>query len=173
MTRQAWASVVVGGWLLSLPLVTATRVRVWQSDRVLWADALVKAPQKLRVVLNDGRQHELVGDVVYAEAAYRRVIGMALFQAHGSRYLRQFSEAAAETNLAHLLMKQGKLASAMVVLDMILTEWPMFPYAHYNKGAIFWAVGACEDARVEYDFAVRVEPSLPLPTTPCVPSATP
>lgn len=169
MTVHLRRRIVVALWLLSLSLATSIRCRVWASDRALWADAVEKAPLKPRVVMNDGRAHELAGDTEAAERAYRRVIGLS-FDQRRSLYVRRFSQAAAEVNLAHLDMKAGRLASAMRKLDDTLADFPTFPYAHYNRGAIFWAVGACEDARTEYRLALSGDPSLPMPTDPCASS---
>lgn len=161
--------IVVGVWLGALALTTAIRCGVWQSDAALWADARHKAPTKPRPVMNDGRVHELAGDEAYAERCYREVIWLT-WDDRRSAYVRRYSVAAAETNLAHLLMKKGQLASAMHVLDQTLEGWPSFPYAHYNKAAILWAIGACNDAELEYQIAMAGDPQLPPPKTPCEPS---
>ena len=167
---QTWRWAALAVWICGSGAVTFARCHVWLNDGALWADAVAKAPSKPRCVLNDGRTHELAGDLGYAEQAYRRVIGIALTDEARTAYVRRFSQAAAETNLAHLRMKDGKLASAMEILDGTLKAWPEFPYAHYNKAAILWVVGECQDARIEYDIALTGDPSLPLPKVPCTPA---
>lgn len=168
MARQTWTRVIVASWLIGLAFATHSRVHVWQSDLNLWKDAYAKAPLKPRSAINYGRTLELAGDVVTAEDLYRKVIWLS-FDERRSAYVRRFSQAAAETNIAHLYMKDGRLASAMKILDGTLTEWPEFPYAHYNKGAILWVYGACEDAREEYRLARAWDPSLPGPQGQCGP----
>ncbi len=173
MRRRAGAWVGVAFWLLSLSAATSIRARVWQSDRALWADAAAKAPQKPRPVLNDGRAHELSGDPAYAETAYRKAIGLS-FDGRRSAYVRRFTQAAGEVNLAHLRMARGEMASAMQILDQVLEEWPAFPYAAYNKGSILWAFGYCDDAIVEFKTALAGDPTLPPPKQRCAPrSSTP
>lgn len=153
-------------WLLVLTWLTSGRVRVFDSDASLWKDALLKAPTKPRPVMNYGRTQELAGDLTGAEAAYRTAIVLS-FDQRRPPYMRLSTQAAAETNLAHLHIKAGRLASAMEVLEQTLAYWPIYPYARYNKGAIFWMVGACKEGAKEYDAALLLDPSLALPKEPC------
>ena len=159
--------VLVAVWLLGLPVLTRARVAVWHSEQSIWEDAVKKAPEKARPIMNLGRAHELAGDEVLADAAYRRAISLS-FDPRRTEYDRNFTQAAAETNLAHIAMKHGQLASAITILDMTLRHWPDFPYAHYNRGSILWAVGACEDARQEYAIARFGDPALPGPHGECI-----
>jgi tetratricopeptide (TPR) repeat protein len=167
MRRQTWQAGVVCLWVGALGITTWTRCHVWQSDRALWADAVLKAPAKPRAIMNYGRTRELAGDPVTAERLYREVIGICLTEDRRPAYVRRFSIAAAEVNIAHLYMKDGRMASAMRILDQTIAGWPEFPYAHYNKGAILWVYGACDEARSEYLRAQQYDISLPLPTTSC------
>lgn len=155
-------------WLLALGIVTNQRVSVWKSDASLWADAYAKAPLKPRPTINNGRAHELAGDPVSAEDLYRKAIWLA-FDERRSAYVRRFSQAAAETNIAHLYMADGRLGSAMKILDGTLAEWPEFPYALYNRAAILWAYGACTEAQTTYAKAQQVDPALPGPKGICGP----
>lgn len=161
------ARVIVLGWVLGLPFVTFARVVVWHSDETLWADAVRKAPEKARPIMNLGRAHELRGDVTFADTAYRKAIALS-FDPRRSDYDMRFTQAAAETNLAHLAMKAGNLAIAMRILDTTLRQWPTFPYAHYNRGTILKVVGACEESATEYGLALRLAPDLPQPIGECV-----
>ena len=164
----SWRACVVLVLCVGWAGLTHHRVQVWQTDLRLWTDAAAKAPFKPRPVMNEGRMHELAGDVEFADAAYRRVISLS-FDPRRSAYNRRFSQAAAETNLAHLAMKQGKFATAMRILDNTIADWPEFPYAHYNRGAILWTVGACADAWREYGVAMTTDPTLPAPKGSCEP----
>jgi tetratricopeptide (TPR) repeat protein len=172
VTRQAWRRVVVAVWLVGLSQVTEARLRVWQSDRALWADARAKAPAKPRAVMNYGRALELSGDSAGAEALYRTVIGLS-FDQQRSAYVQRFSRAAAETNIAHLYMKRGWFATAMRMLDSTVAEWPSFAAAHYNRGSILWAIGACADAYQAFHTALQIDPTLPPPMGTCTPSESP
>ena len=147
---------------------TAARVTVWQSDMTLWSDAVWHTPLKPRPVMNLGRAYELQGDDAMAETLYRKVIWLT-FDERRSEYVRKFSQAAAETNLAHLHMKAGRMAQAMKILDMTISTWPDFPYAQFNRGSILWAYGACEDATKAYAVAQAGDPSLPMPVANCNP----
>jgi len=164
------ARMVLGLWLALLATTTAVRARVWHDELALWQDAAAQAPEKLRPQVNLGRAYELAGDLFEAERAYKTVIGLS-FDVRQSAYQRRFARAAAETNLAHLAMKAGQFATAMRILDSALEVWPEFPFAHYNRAAIFWTVGACDLAREEYQIASRQDVALPqLPSTPCTAS---
>lgn len=166
--RQAWGCLGVTIWLLSLSAVTSRRLHVWHSDFDLWTDAAAKTPGKPRPVMNEGRAHELRGDTAFADQAYRRTISLT-FDERRSAYVRRFTQAAAETNLAHLAMNDGRFASAMRILDGTLTEWPDFPYARYNRAAILWVFGACDDAIHDYVVALHADASLPSPKGQCQP----
>jgi tetratricopeptide (TPR) repeat protein len=160
--------VVLIVWVVALAWVTSGRVRVFQTGKTLWADAHAKAPTKPRPTLNYARELELSGDVAGAEALYREVIAQA-WDPRRPAYMRLSSQAAAETNIAHLRIKAGKFASAMEILDQTLKYWPIYPYAHFNRGTIFWELGLCEEARKEYQQAIDRDPALSLPTNPCQP----
>lgn len=155
-------------WLLGLPCFTHARVAVWHSEITLWSDASYKAPWKARPIMNYGRARELAGDSEFSEHAYRLALSYSL-DPRRTEYDRKFTQAAAETNLAHLAMKVGKLATAMEIIDGTLQQWPEFPYAHYNRGSILWAVGMCEDAKLEYAIARYGDPALPAPVGDCAP----
>lgn len=164
--RLAVRRAVVVAWLVVLAATTSTRLPVWRTDLALWRDAVAAAPEKPRDVLNYGRALELAGDLAGANDAYRRVILLS-FDLHRPAYIRRFSLAAAEVNLAHMAMKAGRFATAMRMLDSTLAAWPSFPYAHYNKGSIYWHVGACDEALQEFGLALAVDPTLPVPEGTC------
>lgn len=163
MWRRAAALVVICGWWAT---VTHSRVAVWQTDETLWRDAAAQSPTKIRPLLNLARARELAGDWVRAEMDYRAVIGMVDDPRRPARD-RRFAHAAALTNLAHVDMKRGRLATAMRTLDETLTVWPDFPYAHYNRAVILWSVGACADAMQAYRLAQQGDTSLIVPHEPC------
>jgi hypothetical protein len=47
---------LIWAWLVCLPILTAGRVQVWQSDFSLWKDAVAKAPYKPRPWINYGKE---------------------------------------------------------------------------------------------------------------------
>ncbi len=138
-----WRWAVIGIWLTGLAVTTHTRLAVWQSELTLWTDAARKAPLKPRPVMDLGRAQEIGGDLASAQAAYRRTIELTKDERRGDR---RFAKASAQSNLAHVYMKQGMFASAMIMLNKALFEYPDFPYANYNKGAILWFHGVCDEA---------------------------
>ena len=154
-------------WLLVLAWLTSARTVVFQSNLALWTDASQKAPTKPRPTLNYGRELELAGDVVRAEAFYREVIAQ-VWDPRRPPYARLSGQAAAETNIAHLRLKAGKGASALEILTFTLSYWPIYPYAKWNRGTIYWDLGLCEEARKDFEAALQLDPALTVPPTPCV-----
>lgn len=53
---------LVGIWLVSLPLVTWTRVPIWQDEARLWREAQRWAPAKVRPVVNLGQLAQVDGN---------------------------------------------------------------------------------------------------------------
>jgi tetratricopeptide (TPR) repeat protein len=160
----SWRWLLILAWLAVLAMTAHRRLDVWQNEETLWADAAAKAPLKPRPVLNLGRVHELRGDLGFAEQSYRDVIHLASDRRRGDW---QFAKAAAESNLAHVFIKQGRFASAMTVIEHGLFEFPAFPYLHYNRGAILWQHGACDDAQRDLTTARASDPNLAEYPEPC------
>lgn len=163
----AMRGLLVWAWLVTLAGASHARLSAWTSDAALWQNALTVAPTKLRPLLNYGRTRELAGDLVDAERLYRETAARAEMEARRPAQERRFARAAAESNLAHVYIKQGRFRSALLVLDRVLTRWPNFPYAHYNRATIYWVVGACADAQTDYTRAQAGDPDLALPASPC------
>lgn len=163
-----WTVIVL--WLAASAVTTHHRLPVWASDLTLWTDAAMKAPLKPRPVMNLGRARELGGDLETAAEAYRQTIRLTGDARRGDR---KFAKAAAQSNLAHVYMQEGRFASAMITLNHALLEYPDFPYAHYNKGALLWFFGACEDATKLLHTARSKDPALAEYKPPCGQSSLP
>ena len=163
--------VLVAFWVWSggMACLTAQRVTIWTSETALWADAVAKAPGKPRPLVNLARQADLQHDLATAERLYRAAVTISHDSRRPPRSQRHV-RAAAQTNLAHVLMKRGDAASAMRLLDSILAEWPTYPYAHFNRGYILRAYGLCDEAIKEYEMALAGDPTLVLPSPLCLDS---
>ena len=146
--------------------LTQARLAVWHSDLALWRDAAEKTPTRPRPVMDYGRALEMAGDLDGAERQYRQTISFALDDRRGRRANR-FAIAAAETNIAHLYLRQGRINDALVVLTSTLGWWPDFPYAHYNIGRVLWEHGACQEGMQEILMARSQDTTLSLPSEPC------
>lgn len=149
--------------------LSARRVAVFRTERTLWADAVAKAPSKPRPVMDYGRALEMDGDLAGAEQQFRAVIPLTLDPRRGDKANR-FALAAAETNIAHLYLKQDRIWEAIDVLNSTLQWWPGFTYAEYNLGRLMWAHGACEDGMRKIQMARAVDNFLSLPNEACVSS---
>lgn len=140
--------------------MTHLRSQVWADDFTLWSAAVRVSPEKPRPRINLGKAYEQRGMLSEAATQYQVALGLA-FDERRSRYTRQFTKSAAETNLAHLLVKQGNWGAGARMLDQVLEEWPSFPPALYNRAVVFELMGDCERARLLYEEAIRLEPMLP------------
>ncbi len=149
-------------WLVVLAGLTAVRVGVWRDEASLWTDAVAQNPTKPRPLVNLGRAYELRGALELARIAYKEAVG-ASFDLRRAPYVRRYVRAAAETNLAHLLMKsggEGDLVAAYAMLQGVVRDYDSFPYSHFNLGAIHQAHGRCLDAVREVQRARAMDPTL-------------
>ena len=156
--RHAFVIVLLSG----CAVLTHQRTTVWRSERSLWEDAVLKAPTKPRPVMNLGRAHDLAGDRELARMYYKDAV-FASFDTRRPLYVRRYVRAAAETNLAHLLMSsggEGDLMAATAMLEQVIAAYPAFPFSHYNMAAILQAAGQCVAARNEIAVARRMDASL-------------
>jgi Flp pilus assembly protein TadD len=118
-----------------MAVTTARRNTVWASEYALWADAARKAPQKTRPFINLGIARESAGDLAGARAAYAQAFALA-FDGQRRVYDREYARSAAMSNLAHLEARAGHLTHARAMLDGVLTDWPGFTGALFNRAAV-------------------------------------
>ncbi len=142
----------------------------WASESALWEHAVAVTPNRPRPLVNLGSVYDHSGHRWEAGVAYKRALGESYDVRRGAQWRREV-KATVEVNIAHLLMEQGYLASAMRELDTTIADYPDFPYAHYNRGAVLRLYGACFESMREYQLALillRVEGRQMLPTPePC------
>ena len=142
----------------------------WTSEMAVWQQAVTVTPHRPRPLVNLGSTYDHAGQRWQANVAYKQALGESYDLRRGSQWRREV-KATVEVNIAHVLMEQGYLASAMRELDITIADYPTFPYAHYNRGAVLRLYGACFEAMREYQLALillRVEGRQVLPTPePC------
>lgn len=150
----------VVGWLTLLGLTTHARTAVWQSDYTLWADAATVSPLCPRPRINYGRAALHQGEFDLARQQFVDAIRLSR-DPRRSRYQQAFSYALGASNLAHVLAMRGEHAAALDILNDVIADQPVFPYARYNRGAIFAALGHCAEASEDVSVAQQALPHLP------------
>lgn len=97
-------------WLASLPLITQTRVTVWQHERQLWAEAAARYPRHLRPRLLLGVLAHHRDQWPEAEAHYRAALALT--------DLRPFTAGCqiAQMNLGILLLRQRRVEDAAAIV---------------------------------------------------------
>ena len=115
MARAACLAIMVAVGM-ALAISTGTRVRVWQSETRLWADAAQKAPRKPRAFVNLGNQYAFAGDRVRARAAYEQASVLAL---DPTRFPdeRIYGYGIAQANLSRFDFEDGHVEAAIARLD--------------------------------------------------------
>ena len=153
-------SLVKGGLLALLAVLTFAQNRLWTDEVRLWQNAVQFAPVKPRPYINLGRALEAVGNDRGAFVAYQRAVDLSDVHRQDS-LMWAFAHAAAQTNLAHLYAKHGQPAVSLYLLDGVLREQPFFTTALYNKSAVLARMGQCEQAIVQWSLATSIDPTLP------------
>lgn len=64
-------------WLLTLSLVSANRVGVWENNDTLWLDAVIKSPSKPRANINYGEIQLQKGHYLQAEYYFTKAATLA------------------------------------------------------------------------------------------------
>ena len=97
---------------VALSASTASRVHLWADERLLWADAVRKAPEKPRPWVNLGNQYSREHLDNLAEDAYVRATSLA---ENPSRLPdeRAYGFSLAQANLAQLEVKRGEKEAAI------------------------------------------------------------
>ena len=183
LPKKPWLqSALCAGLLLVLGIVTWQRTLVYQSEELLWTDALAKNPNCWFGNINIGDallQKEQPGEAIaqfqkaldiypnYAAGHYN--LGVAFFQeGEFDRAIAQFQKALeinptyakAHMDLGLALLQKGQLDEAIEQYRMTLTINPKFALAHANFGVALIRKGQLDDAITEFEEALRLNPNL-------------
>lgn len=140
---------------------------VWNSDLTLWAHAVTVAPQKPRPHLNFGRELDVIGDLSAAERE-ARLARMLSFDPNRFQTQQELVREFSEINLAHILMQRKQFDAAKRMLDPIVAADPEFPLPRYNRALAERLLGQCAASEADYRQARHLDPSLIMPSEPCV-----
>lgn len=140
-TRNVNARLLVAAGL-ALAALTAARVEVWQSEERLWAEAVERAPGKLRPLLQLAR---VSGD--------RRALELL----DRAKALAPDDPRVASERGKRLLA-MGRPEEALAEFGRALALEPRSAAAHNNRGAALAALGQFEAARADFERALRFDP---------------
>lgn len=160
---------VLVGALLACAWLTESRAAQWRNDLTIWRSAAAVASEKPRPHVNTGRALFLLGRPQEAARAYATAIALS-YDARRTAGGNLMARLSAQSNLAHLLLRQGQTEAAWNLLEDVLRDehWPDFPYALWHRGTIYAASGACEQATRDQTRAQALDGALQdLNRTPC------
>jgi len=137
-----WRALAVAG--VALLLVTIERVQVWQTERVLWEEAVRRSPGKVRPKLQLSRVVEP-----------QRALGLL-------REAEALSPAdpRVATELGRTYLELGQTAEALAAFGRALALAPRDPLAYNNRGVALLSLGQREAARRDFERALALDPCL-------------
>src|SRR5438094_3866595 len=165
-------------------LQTRARNAIWNDEELLWQDAALQAPDKLRPHFNLGGLYQVRGQVDRAITEYEMILHH--YPEHSSAlnnlasiYLdwnnlsrveellapvvaRRSTFAPAYQTLAIVRIRQGRFEAAQALLYRANELSPFQPMVHHNLGDVFVNKGQLEKAMIEYTRELQLNPnSLP------------
>jgi tetratricopeptide (TPR) repeat protein len=180
--KKPWMqSILGGGVLLILGLLSWQRAWAFESEETLWTDALVQNPSSWvgqnnlgLALLQSGKPDEAVAHYQkaleinpnYAEA--HNNIGVVLCQkGQVDEAMVQFQKALeikpdyaeAHINLGNALFQKGRVDEAVAQFQKALEINPNNAEAHYNLGVALIQRGQVDEAIAEYQKALEINPN--------------
>lgn len=131
---------------LASGILTARRVRVYESASTFWTDAVLKNPGNAGAWNNLGNILAENGDRDGAIADYRRALALAPAYAD------------AHHNLGKVLMATGRAREAIENLEDALRFQPANASIHLSLGSALSAEGKADAAAAEYRAALKLDP---------------
>jgi tetratricopeptide (TPR) repeat protein len=132
--------------LVALAVTTHVRLRVWDSDLALWADASAKSPEKIRPRFNLALALQEAGRDAEAEREYERVLA------------RQPGHPLALNNLGNLLRARGEVRRAIPLYEDALAQAPHYFEARLNLGNAYLDLGDPDGAAARYREVLERDP---------------
>jgi protein O-mannosyl-transferase len=130
--------------VLLLSITTYQRNRVWASEKTLWEDAIVKAPESSRPYDNLALHYELSGQ-------YHKALG--LYEASLSKHwTNRVSPSFTLANMARIYANFQDFDKSMALYDQSIAADPSHIQAIYDKAFALVAFGKWDQARDTMDF---------------------
>ena len=130
--------------VLLLTAVSVSRTFVWNDDRLLWREAVERAPEKVRPKIELAR-------VLPASQALEML-------AAARRLAPENPRIAAETG--RILLAQGQPDAALDEFTHALAGDPRDALSLNNRGVAFELLGQTEAARADFERALQLDPTL-------------
>ncbi|MGE5612101.1 MAG: tetratricopeptide repeat protein [Bacillota bacterium] len=124
--------------------VVSAQVRAYPEAIAAWKLYLEETQGDATVYGNLGFCHELAGQAAEAEATYRQGIA------------KDPKNTLCRVNYGLMLARAGRSAEAKEQLRAVLPE----AQVHYNLGSVYEQQGKREEARGEYEQALKIEPKM-------------
>ncbi len=150
--RRAGAVLAAGVFAL-LGVALAGRARIWSSAESLWEASARASPGNARAWTNLGLARARRGNLVGAEAAYRKGWGVVADPARAASLGRNYSA---------VLLEMGRADEALAVVDRALVVAPGESSLFANRAAALSRMGRNDEAVVEARRAVQAAPGDPL-----------
>lgn len=145
-------AVTAGAVVLLLAVLLRSRAEAWGSVEGFWREAAEASPGNARVLTNQAIALQRKGDLVGAEAAYRRAWAVA-------RDPERIARLAG--NHAAMLLDAGKPAEALAVTDRGLSLAPGEPVLWVNRALALGTLGRNAEALAEARRAAAASPGDP------------
>lgn len=130
------------GVVIVLAVVSVFRVQVWQTERSLWQEAVLRSPDKLRPKIQLSRTLDSGPALELLETARQSFPDDASLAAElGRRYL-----------------EAGRSGDALREFGRALALAPRDPAAHNNRGVALMNLGQQEAARGDFERALELDP---------------
>ena len=140
-----WRFGLAAAVVATLAFVTASRLRVWDTELALWRDAVRAAPGSARAHVNVGHALQARGELVFAQAAYERALEI------------DPDHVFALNNLGNVYRGLGRAEDAERVLLRVLALEPDYAQGHLNLGNAYFARGDVMAARRHYERAADAD----------------
>ena len=163
-----------------LGFLTYSRNQVWQTDVSLWQDVVKKSPHKARGYYNLGLNYDTLGDIVKAEAFYKKaleidpnfllaLINLGIIDAENKRYDAAIKElthasrlaprdATTFDNLAVAYFEKGDTQNALLNFQKSMEADRYYPGVYHHVGIILRDNGRLEDSIPYFEKAISLNP---------------
>ncbi len=140
LRRVSWKALSAIG--LALALVTVSRGNVWRSERALWAEAVERAPGKVRPRIQLSRALPADQAIEVLEKARRLAP----------------EDARVQTELGRRYLETGEPGRSLEAFGRALALEPGNPAAWNNRGVALLALGQRDAARQDFENALKRDP---------------
>lgn len=133
--------------LLALSLLSAMRVKVWQSSKTLWVDAVSKSPDSALVLTSLGSAYRREGDYESAITYYNKALKIKPLDRNSLN------------NIAYVLLLKQEHEKAYPYILTLINSYPNFSNSHFLLGKYFLSKGNIHDGERAFSKGLELDPS--------------